>query len=69
MTGDTGIYPSITIDFKEILLNKWGFNEIFRFTTGELFCLAVIPGAIFSLIAICLNWLNLAIGYQTNRNK
>ena len=47
---DTGVHPSITVSFQEILANKYTFNTVMRFSTGELFYLLAVPGVIYGVL-------------------
>ena len=53
---DLGIFPSVTINFDEIIVNKYSFNEIMRFSTAQIFWLLVIPSIIFTFISLFLSW-------------
>jgi len=44
---DTGIYPSITIEFEEIILNRCSFNDMMRFSTSQLLWTLVLPAIVF----------------------
>lgn len=46
---DTGIHPSITVSFGEILVNRYTFNTVMRFSTEELFYLLIVPGLIYGI--------------------
>lgn len=48
---DTGIHPSITVKFEEIILNETGFFDLFRINTGTLFYLLVIPPILYGIFA------------------
>lgn len=55
---DTGIHPSITVSFREILVNKETFNTVMRFSTEDLFYLLIVPGILYALwdLAAKLPW-------------
>ena len=51
---DTGIFPSITISFREILANRYTFNTVMRFSTEELFYLLTVPGLLYGILDLVL---------------
>ena len=44
---DTGVEPSITVDFDSIVLNSFTLTDILAFSTGELFSMVIIPPAVY----------------------
>lgn len=47
---DTGVEPSITVSFDEIMLNKQSLREITGINTGCLFYLMICPMVLFSIL-------------------
>lgn len=49
---DTGVSPSITVSFREILVNRYTFNTVMRFSTKNLFYLLTVPCILYGILGL-----------------
>lgn len=64
---DTGIHPSITVFFREILVNKYTFNTVMRFSTEELFYLLIVPCLLYGILGL-MPGLSIFASFQKKRS-
>lgn len=64
---DTGVEPSVTVNFDYITLNKHSFNNSMRFSTATIFNMLILPALLYAILNVLLAFYELILKFYLNK--